>query len=326
MRMKKNIIISILVIVVLAGYLVINKLPTRTPVKLPDVKSPITELVLKKGESVILIKQDKDSWKLNEFEGDKNVIANMINKIKDLRVTDLISDKPHYERYELDSAHAIRVQAKCNGQIVRDVYIGKKGSTYRHTYIRFEGDPKVYLAEDTLDSYFNKTVDDLRNKDIVQLDIAKIEQIKLWYKNSTLTLNKVLVEKKMEKENTAKQKDAQKDGKDERIEKEEQWISKEYPGLTINSDKVKEILYTFDPLKAYSFPDIDAKTITGKVASIAVTVKDDNSQNKEEIILVVHKEFENSRYLCTSSKSPYPFTLDEWRAKRVFKTINDLKR
>jgi len=325
MLMKKNIIISIVVIVVLSGYLIINKLATKTIVKLPDIKGPITELVLKKGEGVILIKQEGDSWKVNEFEGDKNVIANMTNKIKDLKVTDLISDKPHYERYELDSGHAIRIQAKSNGQIVRDVYIGKKGSTYRHTYIRFEGDPKVYLAEDTLDSYFNKTVDDLRNKDIVQVDIAKIEQVKLWYKNSMLTLNKTIVEKKKE-EDTNKQKDKKKDEKEEPIEKEEQWVCKEYPALKIDNDKVKEMLFTFDPLKAYSFPDIDAKTITGKVALITVTVKDDSSQNKEEISLIVHKEFENNRYLCTSSKSPYAFTLDEWRAKRIFKTINDLKR
>ena len=325
MRMKKNIIISIVVIVVLAGYLIINKLATKTIVKLPDIKSPITELVLKKGDGVILIKQEGDSWKVNEFEGDKNVIANMKNKIKDLKVTDLISDKPHYERYELDSGHAIRVQAKCNGQIVRDVYIGKKGSTYRHTYIRFEGDPKVYLAEDTLDSYFNKTVDDLRNKDIVQLDIAKIEQVKLWYKNATLTLNKTVVEKKKE-EDDKKQQDKKKDVKEQAVEKEEQWVCKEYPSFKLDNDKVKEMLYTFDPLKAYSFPDVDAKKITGKVASITVTVKDDSSQNKEEISLVIHKEFENNRYLCTSSKSQYPFTLDEWRAKRIFKTINDLKK
>lgn len=324
MHMKKNIIISIVVIVVLAGYLMINKLTTKTIVRLPDIKDPITELVLKKGEGVILIKQDGDSWKVNEFEGDKNIIANMANKIKDLAVTDLVSDKPHYERYELDNDHAIRVQAKCSGQIVRDVYIGKKGSTYRHTYIRFEGDPKVYLAEDTLDSYFNKTVDELRNKDIVQLDTAKIEQVTLWYKGSMLTLNKTVVEKK--KEDTAKQKDKQKDAKEEPIEKEEQWVCKEYPTLKLDNDKVKEMLYTFDPLKAYSFPDIDAKTITGKVASITVTVKDDSSQNKEEIILTIHKEFENNRYLCTSSKSKYAFTLDEWRAKRIFKTINDLKK
>jgi len=323
--MKKNIIISIVVIVVLAGYLIINKLATKTIVKLPDIKSPITELVLKKGDGVILIKQEGDSWKVNEFEGDKNVIANMKNKIKDLKVTDLISDKPHYERYELDSGHAIRVQAKCNGQIVRDVYIGKKGSTYRHTYIRFEGDPKVYLAEDTLDSYFNKTVDDLRNKDIVQLDIAKIEQVKLWYKNATLTLNKTVVEKKKE-EDDKKQQDKKKDVKEQAVEKEEQWVCKEYPSFKLDNDKVKEMLYTFDPLKAYSFPDVDAKKITGKVASITVTVKDDSSQNKEEISLVIHKEFENNRYLCTSSKSQYPFTLDEWRAKRIFKTINDLKK
>jgi hypothetical protein len=325
MRMKKNIIISIVVIVVLAGYLIINKLATKTIVKLPDIKSPITEMVLKKGDGVILIKQEGDSWKVNEFEGDKNVIANMTNKIKDLKVIDLISDKPHYERYELDSGHAIRVQAKCNGQIVRDVYIGKKGSTYRHTYIRFEGDPKVYLAEDTLDSYFNKTVDDLRNKDIVQLDIAKIEQVKLWYKNATLTLNKTVVEKKKE-EDDKKQQDKKKDVKEQAVEKEEQWVCKEYPSFKLDNDKIKEMLYTFDPLKAYSFPDIDAKTITGKVASITVTVKDDSSQNKEEISLVIHKEFENNRYLCTSSKSPYAFTLDEWRAKRIFKTINDLKK
>ncbi len=326
MQMKKNVIISIVVIVILAGYLFINRLMTRTIIKLPDIKDPITELVLKKGDSVIIIKKDGDSWKVNEFEGDKNVIANMENKIKDLRVTDVVSEKPHYERFELDSNHAIRVQAKCNGTIVRDVYIGKKGSTYRHTYIRFEDDPKVYLAEDTLDSYFSKTVDDLRNKDIVQLDVAKIELVKLWYKNATLTLQKTIVEKKKEESG----KDAQKDKQvkpNEEIEKEEQWICKEYPQVKLDNDKVKEILYTFDPLKAYSFPQIDAKTLTGRIASVAVTVKkDDDVQKTEEINLIVHKAFENNRYVCTSSKSQYVFTLDEWRAKRVFKTLQDLKK
>ncbi|MCX8122884.1 MAG: DUF4340 domain-containing protein [Spirochaetes bacterium] len=318
--MKKNIIISIVVIVLLAGYLVFNTLTTKTIKKLPAIKDPITELVLKKGESIIIIKKDGDSWKVNEFEGDKNVIANMENKIKDLKVTDLVSDKPHYERFELDSAHAIHVQAKSNGQTVRDFYIGKKGSTYRHTYVRFEGDPKVYLAEDTLDSYFNKTVDDLRNKDIVQIDIAKIELVKLWYKNATLTLQKTIVEKKKESSGQDKDKQGQ-------IEKEEQWTCKEYPNVKLDNDKVKEILYTFDPLKAYSFPEIDAKSLTGKIASVSVTVKqDDNTKKSEEITLVIHKEFENNRYLCTSSKTKYVFTLDEWRAKRVFKTLQDLKK
>ncbi len=323
MEKKKNILISIVVIAVLAGYLIINSLITKTIVTLPTIKSPITELVLKKGEAVILIKQDGDSWRVNEFDADKNIIANMVNKIKDLRITDLISEKPHYERYELDKDHAIRVQVTCNGQIVRDVYIGKKGSTYRHTYIRLEGDPKVYLAEDTLDSYFNKTIDELRNKDIVQIDISKIDTVKLWYKNATLTLQKIIVEKKKEETGTAQN---DKQDKPKEVEKEEQWICKEQPAVTLDNNKVKEMLYTFDPLKAYSFPDVNTKTLTGKIASIAVSVKGDDSQKSEEINLVIHKEYENNRYICTSSKSKYVFTLDEWRAKRIFKTIQDLKK
>ncbi len=322
MHMKKNVLISIAVIAVLAGYLIINSLIPKNVVTLPTIKSPVTELVLKKGEAIILIKQDGDSWKVNEFEGDKNIIANMVNKIKDLAITDLISDKPHYERYELDNDHAIRVQAKSNGQIVRDVYIGKKGSTYRHTYVRFEGDPKVYLAEDTLDSYFNKTVDELRNKDIVQLDIAKIDTVKLWYKNTSLTLQKKVVEKKNEEGNAQKEKQE----KLKEIEKEEQWICKEQPAVILDNNKVKEMLYTFDPLKAYSFPDVNAKTLTGKIASITVSVKGEESQKPEDITLVIHKEYENNRYICTSSKSQYVFTLDEWRAKRIFKTLQDLKK
>ncbi len=326
MHSKKNIVISIVVIFILAAYLIINKLVTKTVVKLPEIKGAITELVLKKGGAIILIKQVGDSWKVNEFDGDKNIIANMTNKIKDLKITDLVSDKPHYERYELDDDHAVRVQAKCNGQIVRDVYIGKKGSTYRHTYVRFEGDPKVYLAEDTLDSYFNKTVDELRNKDIVQLDIAKINLVKLWYKNTALTLQKIIVEKKKEESGKDAQKNTQEKPKEE-VEKEEQWISKEYPHVTLDNDKVKEILFTFDPLKAYSFPDVDTRSLTGKIASVVVSVKkDDDPQRAEDITLTIHKEYENNRYLCTSSKSQYVFTLDEWRAKRLFKTLQDIKK
>ncbi|HQI38289.1 MAG TPA: DUF4340 domain-containing protein [Spirochaetota bacterium] len=331
MQVKKNIVISIVVIVVLGGYLLLNKFSSRELLQLPEVSCAISQIVIAKDGNSITIIKDGDSWKVNGFEADKNVIANIENKLKDIEVVDFVSEKPLYERFELDPEHAIHVVAKCGDTVVRDFYVGKKGSTYRHTYVRFEGNKAVYLAADTLDTYFNKTVDDLRNKDIVQLDIARVNTIQLWYKNSSITLQKKIVEKKNEKHDSDEKdkplKEKQKDAKSVETEKEEQWVCKENPTLQLDTNKVKEILYTFDPLKAYSFPQVDTAMLKGKIASLTVAVQNENNEKAaEEISLTVHKEYENNRYICTCSKTPYVFTIDEWRAKRIFKTLQDLKK
>ncbi|MBP8179185.1 MAG: DUF4340 domain-containing protein [Spirochaetes bacterium] len=326
MQAKKNIVISIVAIVVLGGYLLLNKFSSRELLQLPEVPGAISQIVIVKNGNSITINKDGDNWKVNGFEADANVIANIENKLKDIEVVDFVSEKPLYERFELDPGHAIHVVAKSGDTVVRDFYVGKKGSTYRHTYVRFEGNKAVYLAADTLDTYFNKTVDDLRNKDIVQLDIARVNTIQLWYKNSSITLHKKIVEKKNKKNDTSREKQ-QKESKNEETEKEEQWVCKENPALQLDTNKVKEILYTFDPLKAYSFPEVDTAMLKGKIASLTVAVQNENNEKAaEEISLTVHKEYENSRYICTCSKTPYVFTIDEWRAKRIFKTLQDLKK
>jgi hypothetical protein len=45
----------------------------------------------------------------------------------------------------------------------------------------------------------------------------------------------------------------------------------------------------------------------------------------KRIELAFYSKIGDNRYLCTSTESPYVFTVDAWKAERYFVTAKDLK-
>ena len=63
---------------------------------------------------------------------------------------------------ELDPESALRVTAFRGGTVLRTVELGKEARTYQHTYVKVEGDRRVYQAEGDLGNYFPIVGDVLR--------------------------------------------------------------------------------------------------------------------------------------------------------------------
>jgi len=274
----------------------------------------------------IKIYRHDSEWVINEekYPADAGQVSTLEKKLKELEVTDLISRKKHYQRYELEADAALRVTARKDGNTVRDFYIGKKSPTYQQTYIRFPGKEGIYLASGTLDTDFDKKIDDLRNKEVLKIGKNAIESIKLTHNGRTMSFKMVKVEKQMdeaeEEDGTITEKDGNKKKGAEKTVSQDKWICAEYPAVELDQNKITQLITAFDPLRAKSFPDMKKQEAKGMMSRAQIKAYG------KTITVTVHRKYDDTTYLATSSELDYPFVIDEFRAKKLFKTIGDLKK
>lgn len=319
--MNKRIIISLSVIFVLLLYLLIDKRSGSNVPELEQWEGTADELVIKSSESTLKIVLNANSWLLNEkkFPADKKQVEGLEKKLKELELTDLISEKPHYLRYDLTPEKALRVTAKIKGAAVRDILIGKKSPTNKHTYIKFHSKPEIYMASGNLTTDFSKSVSDLRDKEIFKVAKGGIEKFSMKYRGRTMSFSKVMVDDKAPSANKKKDNPAN----PVPPKKKEKWICNEYKGIELDANKINGIIGSFSPVSAESFPEIEKKKLRSAQASITLTAY------KKDIVLEIFRMEQDDKkklYLCTSSESDYVFTMTEWKAKKYFTDITDLKK
>jgi len=322
---KKNrrLAISLGVIVVLVLFLVVSSRDKKSG-EIPRVKSFDSAdevLFLKSNKKIRLFKKD-NKWMVNElaYPADQSKAEYLVKQMKDLDITDFITKEPYLSKYELDAEKAVRVTVKDKGIVQRDIFIGKASSTYRSAYVKFEKDPRVFLAEGNLSIDFNKEVDDLRDKQIYKFGRDEIVSFELLY-NGKLTFEKKIEE--VEEKSDAKEakntqdKDKQKEKKKVKVES---WICREYRNTAIDKNKVDNFANGFSSIVADIYPiAIEKKDVKGAICSIKTKV------NNKEIDFVIHKK-DKDKYLCTSSESPYVFALNEDNVKKFFKGLADFKQ
>ena len=320
--MSKRVIVSLVIIAVLLLLLVIGK--RRKTVDIPEIKKwegTAEEILISRADGRIRIFKKNGRWVLNEEEylADAKTVEKLEKKINEIRVMDLISEKPHYGRYDLSAEKAIRVIAKKDGVPQRDLLIGKKSSTGMQTYVKFSDRPEIYLISGKLTDDFSKKVSDLRDKVIFKVAKSGIESLQLTYKGKRLTFLKIKPAVKEEKAKDGEKKEVKEGKKAKEVEK---WVCKEYKGLKLNESTVDAIANSFNPLKADTFPNLDKNSLKNPICTVKLKAY------KKDILLSVFgksKEKEYS-YLCTSSESPYVFTISKWDVEKYFKTISDFRK
>lgn len=324
--MRNRIIITLGIIGILLLYLLISGM--KKSADLPDLESwegKPGEIVISRGAKAPLrIYRKDDAWLIGEaaYPADKAVMSNLEKKMKDLELTDLISRKPHYERYELDPEMAVRVTVKAGTRVLRDVFIGKKSPTYRQSYVRLSGRPEVYLASGTLADDLNKPLDDFREKEVFRAVRDTIESIEIVFKGRKMTLEKVLEEKR-DGDSAA---EGKKEEKDKKVEKYTRWVCREAKNVRLDDNKVNALLSSFDPVQADAFPEADRKALRAPMCTLRIRLE------KKSMDLAIYNNQkkgeagrERGRYICASSESPYLFSMDDSRAERYMKTVEDLK-
>ena len=193
MKSKKEYIILGIVIAALAVYLGFQK-TDRTHYKLPVIAqleaADITEVKITKGTEVVELKQKDDLWLIypEKYPADKDKIEPMVDVIKNLTVTAMVSEAESFPRYELDSENKITIQAGADGKTLRTFDIGKSAPSNKHTFIKLPKDKRVYHARGNFRSKFDQTIDDLRDKTVLRVEKSEIQQVEIKDKDGNLLL------------------------------------------------------------------------------------------------------------------------------------------
>ena len=198
MKVKKEYLILLLIIVVLSAYLSMRK-KDRTLYELPVLpgisKKDISKIEITKGKTSIVLNNKDDQWYIGsqQYPADKNKINEMLDASEKLTLTALVSESKNYIRYDLTDEKKINVKAWQADTLKRNFDIGKAASSFRHTFVKLADDDRVFHARENFRNKFDQSVDNLREKTVFSVQVAGIDQIRITKDQQSLTLNRTPV-------------------------------------------------------------------------------------------------------------------------------------
>ncbi|MBF0199898.1 MAG: DUF4340 domain-containing protein [Desulfamplus sp.] len=334
--MKKAYIIPGLLILLLSAYLVLHD-RDRSHYTLPFIPgvavSDISEITVEKGGVSIIITGKDGVWSVTDknYPADKNRITEMLDIIKNLKVTALVSEEgDNLARYELDPENRIKVTVKSEAEVLREFEIGKAAPSFRHTFIRIKGSRSVYHAPENFRRNFDKSVDDLRDSNVLTFEKDKITHVTLEKggKMEIFDLSKGGGDAQ-----TSDLPQGQGDDQTSDTSKgegyfqtsdtsgEEPDISPEKPDIPQDKrDALDSMLSTLSSLKCSRFADIDSKdeAFQDMETAASITMKGDKTLS----LKIFSKDGE--LFPAISSENDYPFYLDTWQGENLLKKMDEI--
>jgi hypothetical protein len=312
MKVKKEYIILALVIIALSVYLVMRT-SDRTQYQLPDAQKvaakEISRLQITRGKDIIVINKKDDKWYIgpDEYPADGSKVKNMLNAIENLTLTALVSESKNYNLYDLNAEKRINVKAWQGENLKRDVDLGKTASSFRHTFVKTAGDERVYHARGNFRNNFDVTADDLRDKLVLALNAADIQQIQVARDQQSLSLNKTQVPIVVEGAQTAKQTEAAP------AANKPVWQAAD--GRPVDETVVKQILTIVSNLRCQKF--INDRTKDDFTAPL-FTLNLKGAQESSLSIFAKTAE-KDTNYPAVSSGSKYAFLLSDSQVEKLMK-------
>ncbi len=317
--MKKEYLILLALILILSAYLMFHK-ENKDNYTLPEIAKidtkEITGLTIykdgKKDEPVKFVKV-RDKWIFTDkkYPADSSQVENMLDTFKKLKLTALVSQKNDLKRYELDDAKSIRVKAQKGPETIFEFTMGKTAPTFNHTFVMLENDKNVYHANGSFRSYFEKSINDFRDKKVLEFKEESIKQITIEMDG----LSKTLVSKE-EKPDMQETNNTQK--ANENQETLLTWSSKD--GSAADKEAVSSLLSSAAFLECEKYlEDADKKAL--KKQKPLCTIRFVNDEN---LVLNLFKKDGRENYSGLSSMNKYAFELSQFNGNQIISNIETL--
>ncbi|MFO7916216.1 MAG: DUF4340 domain-containing protein [Candidatus Krumholzibacteriales bacterium] len=316
MKMKKEYIFLAVIIVALALYIALKN-TDGTHYTLPELKTiqkeDVDKILITRGDSTINISRSSGKWKIMpaRYKADSKEVDQILDELKDLTITTLVSESETYKRYGLTADERIYARAFEQDKALRQFYIGKNASTRRHTYIMLPGDPRVYQVRNNIRRMFDKSVDDLRDKVVLTFEATAATGLVMNpAEGEELVLERKMVPLPVEPAEEEEQ-------QSENQQMEAKWMTGD--GRTAKAESIKSILRTLSNLKCSGYLEGKSKkNLTDPVYTITVKLN-----NQAHSVSLFEKNDDNL-YPGVSTGSDYPFLLSEWRANQIMKDPGEL--
>ena len=314
MKFKKEYLILILIIAALSAYLLMRS-SDRALYELPEIaaleQNKINKIQISKGSQTIVLNKKDNKWYLEPhgYAADMKKVKDMLDTFGGFTLTTLVSESKDYGRYELNAEKRITVKAWQQEALKRHFDIGKPASSFRHTFVRLDGDDRVFHADDNIRSKFDLTEKDLRDKKVLSFKPADIHEIQITKDKTSLKLvrSQMPVTSQPEKSDTTPQ-----------VALRFEWQSTD--GIKVNEPNLNRLVTTLSNLNCTAYIDGRGKeTFSSPIYSVTLT----GGQNYQlRIFAKLQKDDEN--YPAISSASGDPFFLSDSQAQQIMKSPEEM--
>jgi hypothetical protein len=312
MKVKKEYIILLLIIIALSVYLAMRS-SDRTHYQLPQLtgmqRGSITKIeISKEGDAVVLKKRD-NQWTLEPggYPADSGKVDSMLAVFETLSLAALVSESKDYQRYDLHPDGRITAKAWQDDTLKRSLDIGKAAPSFRHTFVKLADDSRVYHANDNFRSKFEQTIDSLRDRTVLSFNAGDIQAVYVTKEQASVEL----VRKEVSIAPAASQ--PEKPETDPPAAAEFEWQDRN--GNTGNDQNLNRLLTTLGRLKCTGFIDDRSKD---SFAKPLYTVRLNGiKEHRLEIFPRLEKDAEH--YPAVSSGSDYPFLLSDTQVQQIMK-------
>ncbi len=308
MRVKKEYVVLVLIILALSVYLFLRS-RDRSLYKVPEVPEvapeDITRIQISRPGSTILMTKRDDRWYIDpqKFPVDADKVKGMLDHIKGITLTALVSEAKDYYRYELGNDQKITVKAWIGDKLSRSFDVGKPAPSYRHTFVKLPEDSNVYHARGNFRSNFDQTVEGLRDKSVLSFDKKEIRQLTIGKAEKMLVLERKEVPVEPGSGQGADKKTASR--------KETVWVNPE--GKKGDGSKVNSLLDSLSRLKCKKYIE-DRKKEDFKDPVYTVRLK---GAHEYSLSIFARKDKDSKTYPAVSSQNDYPFELADYQADRI---------
>ncbi len=317
MKIKKEYIILVIIIIALSLYLILRN-PNRTFYELPEIPSVsgknISKIEIANTNSTITLNKIDDKWYISpeKYLADTAKVKNMLETIENLNLTVLVSESKNFERYDLNKEKKINIKAWSNDTLSREFEVGKVATSYRHTFIKIAGDDRVYHSRDNFRGKFDKTVDDLRDKNVLSFEQIEIQEIRITKDGESMVLSRkqVPVEIKTDQKSDTQSSSPPKE--------ETVWNSAD--GKEIDSSVMRRIIAALSNLQCEKYIG-DSKKSDFPDPIYTLELK---GVKKYTLSIFTQNEKDDQNYPAISSENDYPFLLSKHRVEKIIKPIDEI--
>jgi hypothetical protein len=143
------------------------------------------------GQSVSLARKGKD-WVVESsgFPADPLKVEKVLQGIRSLTLTDLVSDSKNYNRYDLGDKDRVTVKAYAGTKVLRHIHVGKAAPSSRHTFVMIPGDMNVYQAKEVFREDFQGDAASFRDRKVLSFAMDDITKVSIVKGKASVTLTR----------------------------------------------------------------------------------------------------------------------------------------
>lgn len=137
------------------------------------------------GRTAATLEKSPEGWMIVEpirYRADPNAVDSMLAVTGEIEVVKVLGDEPSLvARHGVDRSRGIDVEVWQGGRVASRFTVGLPSG--ERTYLRREGDPAVLAVSGRCRAPFDKTLDQLRDPRVTDLDVTKVESVR--YENES---------------------------------------------------------------------------------------------------------------------------------------------